>query len=144
MLFNLFEKKKTNVKQQNHKNNNNKQIEYEIIDFPKKNLSFGSYKGRYTKQAAEKAFTFLSNLVGQDIDEEGSFLVFVIRNKETQKINKYIGTRIELENKVINNYIQTPVKYKNVISKYNPMLDKIKFTKIIQQTFIDLVYKVLY
>lgn len=131
MLFNLFEKKKTNVKQQNHKNNNNKQIEYEIVDFPNQNSSFGNYKGRYTKQAAEKAFTFLSNLVGQDIDEEGSFIVFSIRNKENKEINKYIGTRIELENNVINNN-NTLVKYKNVIAKYDKKLDKIKFTKIIK------------
>ena len=131
MLFNLFEKKKTNVKQQNHKNNNNKQIEYEIVDFPNQNSSFGSYKGKYTKQAAEKAFTFLSNLVGQDIDEEGSFIVFSIRNKENKEINKYIGTRIELENNVINNNNRL-VKYKNVIAKYDKKLDKIKFTKIIK------------
>jgi len=127
MLFNIFEKKRTM-----NENNIKQYVEYEIVDFPKKNLSFGNYKGRYTKQAAEKAFIFLSNLVGQDIDQEGSFLVFSIQNKENKEIHKYIGTRIELENKVINNNNKISVKYKNIISKYNPMLDKIKLTKIIK------------
>jgi len=130
MLFNLFEKKNKNNRLKN-KNNNKPQIEYEIIDFPYQNQSFGSYKGKYTKQAAEKAFTFLSNLVGQDIDQEGTFLVFVLRNKDTQETHKFIGTRIELEHSVKNNN-NTSVKYKNIISKYNPMLDNIKPSKIIK------------
>lgn len=132
MLFNIFEnnqKKPTNTKQ--NIKNNRPLIEYEIVDFPKKNQSFGSYKGRYTKQAAEKAFTFLSNLVGKDIDKDGTFLVFVIRNKENKNTHKFIGTRIELEHNVKNNN-ESSLKYKNIISKYNPMLDKIEPTKIIR------------
>ena len=131
MLFNILGETVKNKKNRMNQNNKRPIVEYEIIDFPTQDQSFGSYKGRYAKEAAQKAFVFLSNLVGQDIDQEGSFLVFVIKNKENQKTHKFIGTRIELENYVKNNN-QKSVKYKNIISKYNPMLDNIKPTKIIK------------
>ena len=134
MLFNIIQDYSNSTKTKQQEIKNNKQMnEYEIIDFPKYTKTHGNYKGRYPKEAAEKAFTFLSNLVGDDIDNEGTFLVFALNNKKTNKTYKFIGTRIELENPVVNNQNMTKrVKYKNVISNYNPVLDNIKPSKIIK------------
>ena len=113
--------------------------EYEIMCFPNKKKNFGNFTGDTPKKAAEKAFTLLSNITQDEIKKDGVFIVFSIRKKNkstnkstnttanttanTNKEHKYIGTVIELENKVVNN--QKTLKYKNVISKYNSDLDKI-------------------
>lgn len=114
----------------------NKVYNYEIMAFPNKKSNFGNYTGTYPKQAANKAFTFLSSLIGDEIKEDGNFIVFSIRKKNinnknnTNKEYKFIGTVVELENYVYNNSSNKKVKFKNVISKYNPELDKIKATNI--------------
>lgn len=114
----------------------NKVYNYEIMAFPNKKSNFGNYTGTYPKQAANKAFTFLSSLMGDEIKEDGNFIVFSIRKKNinnknnTNKEYKFIGTVVELENYVYNNSSNKKVKFKNVISKYNPELDKIKATNI--------------
>ena len=59
--------------------------DYEILSFPNKKSNFGNFKGTYPKQAAEKAFTFLSNLVGDEIKEDGNFVVFSIRKKNKKQ-----------------------------------------------------------
>ena len=128
MLFNS-----NNFFNQNKTSNENKMYEYEILSFPNKKSNFGSFKGNYPKQAAEKAFTFLSNLVGDEIKEDGNFVVFSIRKKTKNNINsnkshKFIGTVIELENNVYNRNLKKTVKFKNVLSKYNNDLDKINST----------------
>ena len=117
----------------NTSKNENKLKEYEIMAFPDKKSNFGSFTGTYPKQAAQKAFTFLSSLVGDDIKKDGNFVVFSIRKKNknnnvnSNKELKYIGTMVELENYVRNNSnFEKRVKYKNVVAKYNPELDKIK------------------
>lgn len=108
--------------------NNTKQNSYEIVDFPSNQKSFGLYKGKYPKQAAKQAFTFLSNIINNKVNsEEGKFIVFMIRNIETKKEYKYIGTIVHLQNPV-SKYIngqEIIYKTKNVIGKYNPELDKI-------------------
>ena len=116
-----------------------------LLIFQIKKKNFGSFKGSYPKQAAEKAFTFLSNIVGDKIKEDGNFIVFSIQqktrntsNKNTTNNNKmkelkFIGTVIQLENDVYNKEQNKMVKYKNILSKFNPDLDKIKArnTKIV-------------
>ena len=114
----------------------NKTYNYEIVSFPDKNKNFGNYTGTYPKQAAQKAFTFLSTIVGDEIKKDGSFIVFSIRKKNSSnnenknKVNKFIGTVVELENYIINSKTNKKVKLKNVVSKYNPALDNIKSTNI--------------
>jgi len=117
-------------------NNIKKIYNYEIMSFPEKNKYFGNYTGTYPKQAAQKAFTFLSTLVGDEIKKDGNFVVFSIRKKNANnqenmnKVHKFIGTIVELENYVYNSRINKKVKLKNVISKYNPELEKIKSSNI--------------
>ena len=112
----------------NNNNNKNNNISYEIVDFPNNSKSFGSYTGNSPKKAASKAFTFLSNIMGNKINSEsGKFIVFVIRNIDTKKEYKYIGTVVKLENPVTK-YIdgqEVIYKYKNVIGRYNKELDKL-------------------
>ena len=121
---------------------NNKIYNYEIVSFPDKNKNFGNYTGTYPKQAAQKAFTFLSTLVGDEIKKDGRFVVFSIRKKNSRnnasantstnrnKVHKFIGTVVELENYIINSKTNKKVKLKNVVSKYNPALDNIKSSNI--------------
>ena len=60
--------------------------------------------------------------------------IFSIFNKKKNKNNinnsnkehKFIGTVVELNNYVYNKNLQKKVKFKNVLAKYNPELDKIK------------------
>ena len=66
----------------NTSKNENQLKEYEIMAFPNKKSNFGSFTGAYPKQAAQKAFTFLSSLVGDDIKKDGNFIVFSIRKKK--------------------------------------------------------------
>ena len=115
----------------NQEKNKNVLREYQIVDFPNKNKNFGSFKGTYPKQAAEKAFTFLSNIVGDEVKKDGNFIVFSIqqKSKNTNNMNKelkFIGTVIKLENDVFNKEQNKMIKYKNILSKYNPDLDNIK------------------
>ena len=111
--------------------NKHKLYNYEIMSFPSKKTNFGNYTGAYPKQAAEKAFTFLSSLMLDKVKEDGNFIVFSIRKKSANEINsnkihKFIGTVVELENPVYNNSLERKLKFKNVVSKYNPELDKIQ------------------
>ena len=114
----------------------NKTYNYEIVSFPNKNKNFGNYTGTYPKQAAQKAFTFLSSLAGDEIKKDGRFVVFSIRKKNSSnnenrnKVHKFIGTVVELENYIINSKTNKKVKLKNVVSKYNPALDNIKSSNI--------------
>ena len=111
-----------------------KVYDYEIMAFPTKKENFGNYTGTHPKQAAQKAFTFLSSLIMDDVKKDGNFIVFSIRKKNKNNINnsnkehKFIGTVVELENYVYNSNSDKKVKYKNVVSRYNPELDKIKAT----------------
>ena len=107
---------------------NNINSSYEIVDFPTKSKSFGSYTGKNPKDAASKAFTFLCNIIENKISsEKGNFIVFVIRKIGTLNEYKYIGTVVKLENPVTKNINGQEViyYYKNVIGKYRKDLDKL-------------------
>ena len=104
---------------------------YTIVDFPNDGQTYGSFKGKIPKLVASKAFSSLIQFI--DIDENnennsfGKFVVFVIKNIDNNKMYKYIGNRIKLHKpvKVIKNNKEIVYKYKNVIGKYRPELDKI-------------------
>ena len=105
---------------------------YTIVDFPEDNQNYGKFKGHKPKIAANKAFSSLIKFI--DIENKsnensflGKFLVFVIKDLNTNQEYKYIGNRIKLKNpvKVTKDGIEIEYKYKNVIGKYNKELDKI-------------------
>lgn len=105
----------------------NDDVYYSIVDFPKDNELYGRFKGKNPKSVANKAFSCLIKFINED-DNEGKFLVFVIRNMITNKEYKYIGNRIKLQNpiKVEKDGKLVIYKYKNVIGKYRKVLDQIK------------------
>lgn len=66
---------------------------YELVDYE----PHGEYKGHYPSQAASKAFTKLSkhfDLSNSELTKK--YLLFTIKNKETNKIYTYLGARIKL------------------------------------------------
>jgi len=116
----------------NNNNNNNKNKNklktYTIVDFPEDNQTYGTFKENIPKKAANKALTSLLKFIDTDnINNKDSFLgkfvVFVIKDTETNKMYKYIGTRIKLENTIKDG--NGEYKYKNVIGKYKKELDSI-------------------
>ena len=104
---------------------------YSIVDFPEDNQLYGKYKATTPKAAANKAFSSLIKFIDIDKKNEdhflGKFIVFVIKDTETEKEYKYIGNRIKLQNPVTieKKGKQIKYKYKNVIGKYNEELDKL-------------------
>lgn len=110
-------------------NNNNNY--YSIVDFPETGKYYGKFSGTIPKKVASKAFSSLIKFINIDFSKEdvflGKFVVFVIKNMETGKMYKYIGSRIKLENpiKVFKNNKEIEYKYKNIIGKYNKDLDLI-------------------
>ena len=93
---------------------------YVIVDFDNSTKIFNDTS---SKKAANQVFSYLLKFVKSEQIDDGNFLVFVIKNVETNKEYKYMGTRIKLENPVnINNVIYT---HKNIIAKYKKELDQI-------------------
>lgn len=108
-------------------NSMNNNIYYSIVDFPNDNQLYGKFKGSSPKKAANKAFSFLIKFMNNQEDFFGKFIVFVIRNNNTNKEYKYIGNRIKLENpiQVQKNGKTIVYNYKNVIGKFKEELDLI-------------------
>jgi hypothetical protein len=115
-------------------NNNSKKAKEEsycIVDFPSDNKFHGDYRATTPKKAASKALSELLKFIDIDKKEEdymlGKFVVFVLKNKESNELYKYIGTQIKLKNptKILKNGVQKQYYYKNVIGKYNESLDRI-------------------
>jgi hypothetical protein len=110
------------TKYNNNNNNKSNQDKYSIVDFPNKKIHF---EGRNPKIAANKVFTYLTKFVNiKDDDYEGKFIVFVIKNINTKKEFKYIGTKIKLENIVLKD--KNHKKYKNIVGIYNDELNKLQ------------------
>lgn len=115
-------------------NNNSKKNgteTYCIVDFPEENKFYGNYVESSPKKAASKALSELLKFIDLDKKDDdfmlGKFVVFVLKNKKTDQLYKYIGTQIKLKNptKVMKNGVQKEYYYKNVIGKYNNSLDEI-------------------
>jgi len=105
---------------------------YSIVDFPNDKELYGNFEGNNPKSAANKAFSYLIKFIDKNYDNQGKFLVFVIRNMSTNKEYKYIGNRIKLQNpiRVNKNGRSFVYEYKNVIGKYKKELDKIKYSYV--------------
>jgi hypothetical protein len=111
-----------------NKNNIKKNSKYAIIDFPEDGKLFGTIYAKTPKTAGEKAFTKLLkytsdiNFENTDNDDDflGKFLVYVIKNLDSNNEHKFIATRIKLAKEVNNKY-----QYKNIVGYYNNRLDEI-------------------
>lgn len=100
---------------------------YTILDFPKEKQTYGKFMGESPQQAAKKAFSKLARLSKLN-NKNRQFIVFVMKEIETNKEYKYIGSRVKLikprvvyhnGNKVVYHYI-------NVVGKYKEELNKIR------------------
>jgi len=113
----------------NNNNNNNQLKTYTILDFPNEGQTYGRFQGKIPKKAADTAFNLLAKFVDFDNDDyRGKFLVFYLKNIETEKEYKYIGSRIKLDKPRIvykKNGEKVEYLYKNIIGKYTPELDNL-------------------
>lgn len=97
---------------------------FTILDFPKKGEEFGRYLSASPSNAASKAFTQLSRIIGLKNTNNKNHMVFTIR-ETTQgsppKTYTYIGTRVELVKPIIKQINGKTITYrfKNIISKHN-------------------------
>jgi len=126
MFYNINKNNNNYSKINNYSKNNLKKKYYTIVDFPK-GKTYGKFSGTIPKNAASKAYSVLFKLMKDNDNLFGKFIVFVIRDIETNKEYKYIGSRIKLENPVVVNKNGKEITYnfKNVIGEYNQKLDKI-------------------
>lgn len=126
MFYNIFNKSKNS--NDNYSINNNKKKYYTIVDFPSQEKTYGKFSGNIPKNAASKAYSVLFKFMKQNDDLFGKFIVFVIKEIETNKEYKYIGSRVKLQNPVVvnKNGKQITYNFKNVIGVFDPKLNKIQ------------------
>lgn len=96
---------------------------FTIVDFPEAGKTYGRYKGKMPKNAAQKAFSSLSRKINLKNTNDKNLLIFTIRettNNSDNKLYKYIGTRIILDNPIKRNIGGKEVvyRYKNMITQY--------------------------
>ena len=94
---------------------------YKIVDF-NDNHKDNIFSGKIPKDSAHKAFPYLLKFID---NINGNFLVFTIKELNSQKEYTYIGTRIKLENPVYKTINGQEVKYiyKDVLNKYQKQLE---------------------
>ena len=93
---------------------------YTLLSYPKEYEEYGNYTGSCPSRAAKKFLTFLSKQHEIANSKSKKATVFVIRNNNTMKEYKYVGTRVKLftpntisvNNKVIN------FNFKNIVTPY--------------------------
>jgi len=93
------------------------------MDFPKKGQEFGRYLSTSPSNAASKAFTQLSRIIGLKNTNNKNHMIFTIRETTKgmpQKTYTYIGTRVELVKPIIKQISGKTItyRYKNIISKH--------------------------
>ena len=96
---------------------------FTILDFPKKGQEYGRYLSTSPSNAASKAFTQLSRIINLKNSNVKNHVIFTIRETtqgSPEKTYTYIGTRVELEQPIIQNISgkQITYRFKNIISKY--------------------------
>ncbi len=107
-----------------------KEKSYELVDFPKRGDSYGTYKGSTPKQAAKKAFSKLARSSNLNNSNQ-KFIVFVIRAKVPNKHGikrefKYMGQRVKLEHgiEIKRGNKTVTIKYKNIVNKFKDLNNK--------------------
>ena len=114
--------------------NSPQQPRFTIADFPDVGSTTPISSNNH-REAANFAFsTIFPHLnIKNTTDDDfmyGKFIVFTLKDSQNNKFLKYIGTRIKLETKVINNEKNKVYEYKNVIGPYRKALNKIKFSTL--------------
>jgi hypothetical protein len=105
----------------------NKKYIYTLLNFPKEGTNYGLFKSTSPKRAAKKAFGKLAKSIGLT-NANGSFIVFSIKNINTKKEYKYIGSRVKLVKPIeviLKNGKKIYYKYEHLVGKYNRELNKI-------------------
>ena len=100
---------------------------FTIVDFPEEGMTSGRFTGTSPKRAGTKAFTKLAKLSKLN-NSKRQLLVFVIRNLNTMKEYHFIGSRVKLAKprKVVINGKNVIYRYKNIVGRYRPELNKIE------------------
>jgi len=97
---------------------------YTLLDYPIVGKTFGHYKARSPGQAAKKIINKLAKMndIHNNKSHNTELIVISIKNLNSNKKHKYVGTRIKLanpikvmypNNKEVNHY------FKTVVSKYD-------------------------
>ena len=64
---------------------------FSLLDFPEPDKEYGKYISRYPNEAASKAFSsIIDNFDVGNSDNEKRYLLFAIKNKETNKVHEFI------------------------------------------------------
>ena len=93
---------------------------YCLLDYPNAGKIYGNFKGKYPSQAAKKIVSFLSKEYNFSNSKSKKLMVFNIRNKNTKKEYKYVGTRIKLHSPhiIYKDNKKIEFKYKNIATRY--------------------------
>ncbi len=123
-ILNNINKNNSKNKSNNSNKNNNKK-KYTLLNFPKEGINFGIFKSASPKRAAQKAFGKLAKKVDLT-NNSGNFIVFTIKNLDTKKEYKYIGTRVKLAKPITVKRNNKTITYKffHTVGKYKSELNK--------------------
>ena len=99
---------------------------YTLLNFPEEGINYGIFKSASPKRAAQKAFGKLAKSINLT-NNSGKFIVFTIKNLDTNKEYKYIGSRVKLAKPIIINRNGKKITYSfhHTVGKYKPVLNKI-------------------
>ena len=82
-----------------------------ILDYPSQGQKYGKFKGQYPSNAAQKAFHKLAKDINFIDNQDGKkYLVFYIQDIDSNKVYKFIGTIIILQNPIEINHKNRNVK----------------------------------
>ena len=95
---------------------------YSILNYPSLNKKYGDFKTKTPLSAAKKAFELLQDKYDlSNSDDEKRYLQFLIVNNKTNKVKKYLGVKIILNEPIKkNNKLQN---YKLTVFKFPRKLD---------------------
>jgi len=95
---------------------------FTILDYPVRGETSGLYTGKSPSDAANKVFTKLAKELNFYDNLGGTkYLVFHIKNIDTNKIYPYIGTVVVLQKPIEIDYNNKNMKvhHRNIVSRYD-------------------------
>ena len=97
-----------------------KESVYTIVDYPKFNMEYGTYKSKSPLSAAKKAFTQLQKSMKLSNSlEQKQYIEFTLRNKQTNQFYTYLGTKIQLNSSltITQNGKQRNINHKHLLCR---------------------------